>query len=456
MGTGQLSSILIQGFKGPVYPIHPSEAEVLKLTAYPTIADVPETPDLVVLVLPTDVVPGILEECGRAGVPAAIVVSGGFKEAGGPGAEKERLLAEIAGRYDMTLIGPNAIGVSNFHIGLDTTYFPYRYKPGGVTVVSQSGTYSCQIYDYAGRLGVGLSHTVSVGNSAATDLSDCLEYFADEPTTRSIALYIEGVSDGEKFMKAARYAVGRKPVAAIYVGGTGAGAQAGMSHTGALAGEDDVYDGMLRQAGILRAYSIEELLDWSWALANQPVPPGNRMCVLSNSGGPGASMADCCVRAGLEVPRLSETLQAELRGYLPHTASTLNPVDMTFTMDFEVLHRKVPQAILASGEVDGIVEYNTFGPYLFRVIQEELGDRVQFPIDDTTPVIVSILESFKDLPREYGRPIAASSFWGREDEAITYLTDNGIPMYPTPERAVGAMAALYHRRRVLDSLSLTT
>lgn len=452
MGTGQLASTLIQGFEGPIYPIHRSEPEVLELKAYPSVHELPETPDLVVLVLPTDVVPGILEECGRAGVRAAVVVSGGFREVGGSGVEQERRLVEIARRYDMTLIGPNAIGVSNFHIGLNTTYFPYRYDPGGVTVVSQSGTYSCQIYDYAGRLGVGLSHTVSVGNSAVTDLSDCLRYFADEPTTRSIALYIEGISDGEKFMEAARYAVDRKPVTAVYVGGTGAGARAGMSHTGALAGEDHVYDGMMRQAGLLRAYSFEELLDWSWALAEQPVPQGNRICVLSNSGGPAASMADCCVRAGLEVPRFSERLQEELRGYLPHTASALNPVDMTFSMDFEMLHRKVPGAILQSGEVDGIVEYNTFGSYLFGVIQEELGDRLEFPIEKAKPVIIRVLEDFRELTREYGRPIVASSFWGREDEAITYLTDNGIPMYPTPERAVGAMAALDHRRQVLDSL----
>lgn len=450
MGTGQLASLLASGFQGRVYPVHPSESTVLGLTAYPNISAVPETPDLVVLVLPTDIVSATLDECGRAGVTAAIVVSGGFREVGGDGVAKERELEEVARRHGMTLIGPNCIGVSNFHIGLNTTYFPYNHQPGGVTVISQSGTYSCHIYDYAKNHAIGLSHTVSVGNSALTDISDCLEYFADEPNTKAIALYIEGITDGRKFVRAASEAVRKKPVVALYVGGTGAGARAGMSHTGALAGEDAIYDGMLRQAGVMRCYSIEELLDWSWALSLAPLPPGGRVCVLTNAGGPGASMADSCNREGLEVPVLSDELQVRLRALLPHTAATVNPVDMTFLMDFNALYEQVPRLLMESDEVDAVVMYCVFGANLFRTLMAALPGRIDFDLDAVFPLVMGMLEKLAAMPGEYGKPLILSNFWGTEDQAPGFMARSGVPVYLTPERAVSALAALHRRAGYLS------
>jgi len=445
--------LLMQGFEGPIYPVHPTETEVLGLPAYRSIDEVPETPDLVVMVLPTRIVPGLLDDCGKVGVKAAVVVSGGFREIGGAGVELERELVDVARKHEMALIGPNCIGVANFYCGLNITYFPYEQEPGPVTMISQSGTYSCHIYGYTEKMGFGLSHTVSVGNSAVTDMSDCLEYFADEPTTRSIALYVEGISDGDRFMRAARYAVSKKPVVALYVGGTGAGARAGMSHTGSLAGDDDVYDGMMRQAGILRAYSIEDLLDWAWVLAVQPVPPGNRVCVLTNSGGPGASMSDSCSRAGLEVPLLSERLQKEIREILPVTATVKNPVDITFHMDFRDIYETIPRLLFQSGEIDGIVMYGVFGSRLYRSFEKRLGDRVNFRIDEVFPVVLELISGLKDLPSEYGKPIIVASFWGmKDDDALEFLAENGLPVLPSPERAVGAIAALNHRRQVLNAL----
>jgi acetyltransferase len=416
MGTGQLATLLMQGFEGPIYPVHPTETEVLGLPAYRSIDEVPETPDLVVMVLPTRIVPGLLDDCGKAGVKAAVVVSGGFREVGGAGVELERELVDVARRHEMALIGPNCIGVANFHCGLNITYFPYEQEPGPVTMISQSGTYSCHIYGYTEKMGFGLSHTVSVGNSAVNDMSDCLEYFADEPTTRSIALYIEGIGDGDRFMRAARYAVSKKPVVALYVGGTGAGARAGMSHTGS------------------------------------PVPSGNRVCVLTNSGGPGASMSDSCSRAGLEVPLLSERLQKEIREILPATATVKNPVDITFHMDFRDIYETIPRLLFQSGEIDGMVMYGVFGSRLYRSIEDRLGDRVNFKIDEVFPVVLELISGFKDMPREYGKPIIVASFWGKkDDDALEFLTDNGLPVLPSPERAVGAIAALYHRHQVLNS-----
>lgn len=443
MGTGQLSILLMQGYEGAIYPVHPTETEVLGLKAYRSIDDLPENPDLAVMVLPTDIVARILDECGNAGVRAAVVVSGGFREIGPGGRSKEQAVVEVARRHDIALIGPNCIGVSNFNIGLNTTYFPYEQEPGCISVVSQSGTYSCHIYGHTKKVGMKLSHTVSVGNSAVTDLSDCLAYFGDEPTTKAIALYIEGIADGEKFVRVAREVVEKKPVVALYVGGTVAGARAGMTHTGALAGDDAIYDGVLRQTGIIRAYSVEEMLDWAWALALQPVPAGRRMCVLSNAGGPAASMADSCNRAGLEVPLFSEGLQQRLRDILPHTAASINPIDMTFFMDMEAMYGTVPRMLMESEEIDGIVMYGVFGSMLYKKIQAAMGDRIHLPIEEVEPHAIDLLTRLKELPKEYGKPLVVSSLWGKDDDALEFLVDSGVPVYPTPERGVGAMAALY-------------
>lgn len=442
MGTGQLASLIMQGFGGPIYPIHPTEETVLGLRAYRSIEEVGEVPDLVVMVLPTEIVPGLLADCGKVGVRAAVVVSGGFREVKGDGITLEGKLVDICREHDIALVGPNCIGVSNFNIGLNTTYFPYEQEPGSLSVISQSGTYSCHIYGHTKRTGIRLSHTVSVGNSAVIDLSECLEYFATEPTTNSIALYIEGIPDGEKFMRAARMAVENKPVVALYVGGTGAGARAGMSHTGAMAGDDAVYDGMLRQVGIRRADSIEDLLDWTWAQSTQPMAPGKRLCVLTNAGGPAASMADTATRLGLEVPVLSDGLQEKLRKYVPRTAATVNPVDITFLLDFESWYDTIPRTLLESDEVDGIVMYGVFGSLLFNTIQKALGDRIAYNVEDMMPVYMRLLKKFSEFPKEYGKPLLVSSFWGRDDDALAFLTDNGIPVYPSPERAVRAFVAL--------------
>lgn len=449
MGTGQLAILLMQGYEGAVYPVHPTETEVLGLKAYRSIDDLPETPDLAVMVLPTDIVAKILDECGRAGLRAAVVVSGGFRETGPGGGSKEKKLAEVARRHGIALVGPNCIGVSNFNIGLNTTYFPYEQEPGNISVVSQSGTYSCHIYGHTRKVGMKLSHTVSVGNSAVTDLSDFLEYFGDEPTTKAIALYVEGIADGEKFVRVAREVAAKKPVVGLYVGGTVAGARAGMTHTGALAGDDAIYDGVFRETGIIRAYSVEEMLDWAWALALQPPPAGRRICVLSNAGGPAASMADSCNRAGLEVPLFSERLQGRLREILPHTAASINPIDMTFFMDMEAMYGTIPRMLMESDEIDGIVMYGVFGSMLYRKIQAAMGDRIRLPIEEVAPYAIDLLTRLKELPGEYGKPLVVSSLWGKDDDALEFLVDSGVPVYPTPERAVSAMAALCKRCQAL-------
>ncbi len=453
MGTGQLATLIFQGFSGKIYPIHPRESTVLGLKAYRSIFDLPEIPDLAFMVLPTDIVVPKLEECGSAGVKAAVVVSGGFREVGKTGLEKERMLVRVAEKYKMVVIGPNCIGVSNFHIGMNTTYFPYQQDPGDITIISQSGTYSCHVYGYTRKFGMRLSHTVSVGNSAVVDLIDCLEYFAQEPRTKAIALYIEGLRDGKRFLRVAREVSPKKPVVALFVGGTLAGARAGMSHTGALGGDDSIYEGVFRQTGVIRVKTVQDMLDIAWALASLPPPAGRRMCVLTNAGGPGASMADACNREGLEVPEFSEKLKTGLKEILPHTASFSNPVDLTYFMDLHAMYERIPRMILESDEVDGIVMYGVFGSLLYRTLEEGLGGRIKYPIDEVVPVVRELLRKFVSYPGEYRKPVIVSSFWGTDDDALKQIADDGIPVYSSPERAVSAMAALYRYGRWLRSFN---
>ncbi|MDD5747888.1 MAG: CoA-binding protein [Actinomycetota bacterium] len=443
MGTGELAFLIMAGFKGKIYPVHPSEKKVLGIDAYKSVSELPEVPDLAVMVLPTSIVPPILDECGRAGISAAIVVSGGFKEIGGEGEKLEREIEKIARKHGITLIGPNCMGVGHFEIGLNTTYSPYDQKPGGVTIISQSGTYASHVFGYTKQAGIGLSHSVSVGNSAVVDISDCLEYFADEPSTKAIALYVEGINDGEKFMRAAKKATSKKAVVAYYVGGSKAGARAGLSHTGALAGDDAIYDGVFRETGIIRAYDIEELLTWSWAFSNQPLPAGPRVCILSHSGGPAASIADRAERDGLEVPIFSAELQKKLRELVPMTAAVSNPVDLTFYMDVASVCEEIPRILCSSGEIDALVIYLIFGSFLLSKTKKALGKRLDFPADSVIPDITGYLSKFVEIPHDFGIPVIASSFWSKEDEGIELLCENGIPVFNAPERAVDAVSAMW-------------
>ena len=259
MGSNLLASLQALGYPGRVYPVHPREATVRGLPAYRSVLDLPEAPDLAVLVLPADVVLPTLELCGRKGIPCAIIVSGGFREAGPAGAELEAKLLGIARRYGLRFLGPNCIGVANPHHRLNTTFLECEGRPGHIGLASQSGSFITQMFNYLARRSLGFSSAFSVGNEADLDLVDCLAYLGACPRTRVIALYVEGIRRGRRFMETARRIAAQKPIVAFYVGGSEAGGRAGRSHTGALSGPDEIYDAVFRQSGIIRAQSISEL-----------------------------------------------------------------------------------------------------------------------------------------------------------------------------------------------------
>jgi len=451
MGTIQLLVLKHTNFPGPIYPIHPEEKTVLGMKAYASAADLPEVPDLAVLIVPTRVAVPVMEDLGRRGVKRAVIVTAGFKEMGQEGRRQEEALVAVARRYGMRFVGPNCIGVIHTGARLNTTFFPTQDKAGALGIASQSGTYVTQVQLYLRRRGIAFSQAVSVGNEADIDVVDCLEYLAGEEDTRCIILYLESLRRPRRFLEAALRATRVKPVMALYVGGTAAGARSGMSHTGSLAGDDGLYDGLFRQAGVLRVNSIGDLYTFGFALAHQPPLKGNRLGIVSHSGGPVTSIADACERNGLEVPVFSRALQKRLEDVLPATASGANPVDLTFSLDPGTMAVEIPRRILESGEVDGVILHGVMGSSFRDVFAGQLKGLLDLPLEALAEAEETSLVDLVDMPRIYGKPVVCSSFMDRnQDNCTRFLQDHGVPVLYGPEKAVRAMAYLRRYGRCAD------
>ena len=452
MGTNQLLSILSLGFEGSVYPVHPKEERVQGLKAYRSVGELPETPDLAMVVLPTDVVRPTLEECGRKGIKHAIIVSGGFKEVGKEGQEKERELVRVARQFGIRFLGPNCMGVANPHHKLNTTILPHQGAPGFVGMASQSGSLVTQMFGYLDRFGAGFSTALSVGNEADVDLVDCLEYLGACPHTKVIALYVEGIPRGRKFVETAREIAIHKPIVALYTGGSETGRRAGLSHTGALAGPDQVYEGMFRQAGIVRAESITELFDFCLVLGRMPIPRGRGVVVQTHSGGPGAGAADLLGRAGLNLPTLSRDTINRLTPYIPHTGSVNNPVDLTFTKDPMDYFYAIPKVLLRDPGVDMLLLYFLSPePIVIRTLQN-MGVPMDMARYQTRLMIAEQCEHMGSVLKTNDKPIIGFSFNGLTEGFIRGLVTQGVPVFPGPDRAAKALGALVRYAGLRDKL----
>ncbi len=448
IGTAQLITLITGGYQGNIYPIHRREKTVLGLKAYPSVSSLDKPADLAIIVIPGKAIPGVLRECGEAGIHHAIVITAGYGETGQQGATLQQELLEIAQKYHIRFLGPNCIGIVNAPLGLNTTWFPNKYRAGHVGIISQSGSYVTQTLTYFEKLGLGLSQAISVGNQADIDMVDCLEYLGEDEQTRAIALYIEGIKRPAAFLQAARKVTAHKPVVAVYVGGSEAGARACGSHTASMAGPDEIYRGFFHQAGILRADNIADLFDWSLALAQQPLPRGNKIAIVTNSGGPGSSMADEANHRGLKVPLLSPAVQDEIKAITPPTASALNPVDITMNYDVDLIYRKLPQLLLKQPDIDGLLFYGIFGTIHFQDKIAHAGGSGNEMLAFMKQMLEKACGEFVQLPEKLKKPILCACFSGREDNAVVQIQDGGIPVYPTPERAAGAMAALWEYAKI--------
>ncbi len=443
MGTIQLLTLLKGGYAGKIYPIHPQEEKVMGLKAYRKGQDLPEPVDLAILTLPSRAVPEVLRDLGERGIKRAIIISGGFREVGEEGKILEDQVLKIAQEYQIRFLGPNCIGVIHPDFHLNPTVYPYPHRPGAIGVASQSGTYVTQILPLLAQSQIGFSQAFSVGNGANLDLVDCLEYLGSDPQTKAIALYIEGIKRPKAFREVALRVTREKPVVALYVGGTEAGARSAASHTASISGPDHLYDALFRQTGIIRALSVEDLYEWSLALSTLPIARGKNMAIVTHSGGPASSLADSCNRQGLRVPVFPKALQDRLLPYLPSTGSARNPVDLTFFMDVRIFWEKLPQIILEDPSVDGLLIHGVQGSRFFTPLVEGAPKDVKIPaLEDFKQVLQGTLESLVHLPQRTGKPVIVSSFMGREDDVVAFIQDHRLPCYRSPERAVRAMAAL--------------
>jgi acetate---CoA ligase (ADP-forming) len=435
LGYAVLRNLLQHGYTGPVYPVNPKANEILGARCYPSILDVPDPVELVVIIAPAAATPPIMQQCGQRGIKAVIIISGGFSEAGPDGAELERQLTDIARRHHIRLIGPNCIGVIDTHTPLDTSFGPGMPKPGVITFVSQSGAVCGGVIDWALGAGIGLSRIVTLGNQADVTETDVLEGLADDDETHVIAMYLEGVDGGRRFVDVARSISMRKPILAIKAGYTEAGRKAAASHTGALAGADSAYNAAFHQAGIIRVPHIEALFDAAISLANQPLPRGERMVVLTNSGGPGVLASDALMANGLRLATLTDETRFCLRQFLQPHANVTNPVDMLGGAN-ESDYARALDALLRDPGVDAVLVINVpqvLVPAL-RIVRgiSEVVHRLQ--AESVSKPVMTCLIGDMSL-----------------DEAIEFMRQAQLPLFPFPERAVSALAAMVERRKWLEA-----
>jgi acetyl coenzyme A synthetase (ADP forming)-like protein len=420
LGFGVVRNLHDCGYQGGIYPVNPRGGEILGYPCYPSILDVPDPVELAVLIVPVAATPGVMEACGKRGIRAAIVVSGGFRESGPEGARVEAEVASVARRYGMRLMGPNCIGVIDTTTPLDTSFVAMP-QPGNIGFFSQSGAICGGLINWTRGRRIGFSRFVSLGNQADVNETDILEYLAADHHTKVIAAYLEGVSDGVRFASVARRVSANKPIVVLKVGGTEDGTRAVSSHTGALAGREQAYQAAFGQAGIIRAGTVEDLLDWCHALSSQPLPAGDGMAVLTNAGGPGVLAVDALQRAGLHLAPLEPATLAALQTRFPPECALHNPVDLLAAAD-SAGYADALTLLFADRNVSGVIVVHV--PHVLvdaPKVLEAIGRTAQV---QHKPVVATLFGDFAGAPE------------------LDALHRFGIPHFPSPERAGSALGAL--------------
>jgi acetyl coenzyme A synthetase (ADP forming)-like protein len=413
-------NLVSSGFPGAVYPVNRTADVVQSVRAYRSVADVPGEVDLAVLVVPAAHVLEAVDECGDKGVRAIVVISAGFGETGKAGRELQQDLLDRVRRYGMRMVGPNCLGILNADpsVALDATFAP-TYPPfGNVAFSSQSGALGLAILDYARELGLGISQFVSMGNKADVSSNDLLEFWENDDKTRVVLLYLESLGNPRKFIEIARRVSRKKPIVVVKSGRTEAGARAASSHTGSLAGLDVAVDAILGQAGVLRTDTMDELFDVAMLLANQPVPRGKRVAILTNAGGPGIMASDALESRGLRVVMLPDATQGALKAFLPAEASVRNPVDMIASASAEAYERAL-RILLETAEVDAVLVL--FVPPIVTAA----GDVAQAILRAAAHTDKTVLTCFMG---QRGVP-----------EAVSELRHKRFPSYAFPEAAAAAL-----------------
>jgi acetyl coenzyme A synthetase (ADP forming)-like protein len=434
-------------FKGELYAVNPTEDSIMGVKCYPSITKIPGEVELVVVVVPADIVPTIMKDAAAKKVKDAVIISSGFGEVGNH--ELEQQIVDIARKAGIRVLGPNCLGVYDSRTGVDMLFLPEtkvlasgdevvatpRPIPGSIAIVTQSGAFGAAALDYLAGREIGVSKFVSFGNKADVNEGEMLHYLLHDDETKVILLYVEDIKAGREFIRVAEKVTRRKPVVAIKAGRTEAGARAASSHTGALAGSDRIYDAVFEQTGILRAEDMDEFFHMGRALSMQPPAAGKNVGVITDAGGPGIMAVDECERKGLNVVRFSEKTigkfeKLKVEGKLPKFASNLNPVDITGSGTDEMFELST-KILFQDPEICGII---LLGLHHTPAVQEEYIDKVA------------------KLARLYEKPIVACDI-GETEMALhtrARFDKQGIPAYSSPEDAARAMNGLVRYGRYLQ------
>ncbi len=418
-------------FAGKVFPVNPKRSEILGVAAYPTIAAVPEPVDLAVVVTPAPTVPGLIGECVDAGVRGAVIISAGFKEVGPAGADLERRILEQAQRGRMPVIGPNCLGVMRPGRGLNATFATQIAQAGNVGFLSQSGALCTAILDWSLRVEVGFSAFVSIGSMIDVGWGDLIDYLGDDPETKSIVIYMESIGDARSFLSAAREVALAKPIIVIKAGRTEAAAKAAASHTGSLAGSDEVLDAAFRRVGVLRVDSISQLFDMAEVLAKQPRPRGPKLAIVTNAGGPGVLAADALIENQGQLATLSKQTVEQLDAFLPAAWSHSNPIDILGDANPDRYARTL--AVTAQDpEIDG---------FLVVLTPQAMTDPTE---------TARQLQPYADLPN---KPVIASWMGGAAVEPGEQILDRaGIATFPYPDSAAAAFTFMWRSNYNLQAI----
>jgi len=434
VGHALMDNIIGSGFDGIVYPINPKRTNVLGVKAYNSIQEIPDQVDLAIIATPAKTAPTIVEDCGIAGVSSILLISAGFAEAGEEGKKLMSKISESLRKYKMNLIGPNCLGFIKPSIKLNATFASKMALPGKIAFISQSGALCTAILDWSIEQNVGFSHFVSIGSMMDISFNDLIDYFGTDSQTNSIVIYMESLKDARSFLSAARAFARNKPIIVLKAGKSSEGAQAAMSHTGSLAGNDFVFDAAFKRAGIVRVDTIEELFHIAQALSMQPRPANNRLAIVTNAGGPGVIATDTLIARGGKLAKLSDDIIEELNQHLSPHWSKGNPLDVLGDAGPEQYGRAL-EMCSKDKNVDGILVILT-------------------PQSMTDPTAVA--KKLAEIAKNSSKTVLAC-WMGASDiyEGQKVLEANNIPVYQTPEDAVKAFMIMYDYSRNLQILHET-
>ncbi|MDT8782688.1 MAG: GNAT family N-acetyltransferase [Candidatus Bathyarchaeota archaeon] len=434
VGYAIVKNFTQSGYTGKVYFVNIRKPEILGVKTYPSVDQIPDTIDLAMIATPAKIVPSVMEECGKAQVKGVIIVSAGFKEIGPEGRALELKLLEVAKKYGVRVIGPNCIGVLRPRINLNATFLDKMPKPGNVAFLSQSGALGSAILDWAIHENIGFSNFVSVGSMLDVDFGDLIDYFGSDPKTKSILMYVEGITEARKFMSAARHFARTKPIIVVKSGKFSESAQAAASHTGSLSGEDGIYDAAFKRAGVVRVNEIADLFNAAEVLGTQPLPQGPRLAIITNAGGPGVMATDSLIAQGGKLAKLDKKSIDSLNAVLPPFWSHGNPIDVLGDAKSD-RYKAALEAALNDGNVDGILIIFT-----------------QQAVSESVEIAKNIVELVRNQPYQNKTILTSFMGFGAVQEANSILNANNIPTYSTPEQAIKTYMYMHNYKKNIDLL----